>query len=217
MSEAAPRNTEGSEDKNKQSGKRSKAKGSDGEEQSNANLNHSSARKGISTSRRNEEGAEEEDGGTPAPPQGKKGLVRRLNSNGSLQLAREKEKEKGKQAEVSSSSRKLIRHTSGKVPALVTVGEKEDLDDKKENITAEPPSSAPKPSLLKTTRGDARTRVKAKSAQAKARELYSDTSKDEVVGIVEAKKEKDRGKVRGKAAVAAKRGKPGRKAKQVEC
>jgi hypothetical protein len=135
-------------------------------------------------------------------PPPKKRLTRRLTNEPSLELEREKEKEKEKTK--NRSTTKLIRRAmNGRVSSEDATDhesahkqtdsgdekgeEKENIDETQVKSSRKSKSGAPPPpkrSLLKLTRGDARTRVKAKSARAKARELYSD-SEDEVMNIVE--------------------------------
>jgi len=139
----------------------------------------------------------------------KKKLVRRLNQEANLQLAEQREKEKTKPG-TSGSSTKLQRLTRrvndkphqipGELPAAA--------EDARE-ICAELAASASKQkslrdhiqekekpdqergSLLDNKRGGARTRVKAKSASAKEREMYSD-SEGEIEGFV-LEKARDKG------------------------
>ncbi|KAJ3576641.1 hypothetical protein NP233_g274 [Leucocoprinus birnbaumii] len=143
-----------------------------------------------------ESSAEEEEEPESKP---KKKLVRRLTNETSLEL-------EAARAEGSVTKAKLVRRAS-KTPMNA---EKENIaESPKEGKRSDPP--APKTSgLLKTTRGDARTRVKAKSAGAKARELDSD-SEDEVEGLVGGKS----ASVRGKPKAQQSKPKKGRKSKKV--
>ncbi|XP_006464077.1 hypothetical protein AGABI2DRAFT_180183 [Agaricus bisporus var. bisporus H97] len=171
-------------------------------------------------------------------PPPKRRLIRRLTSEASSELEKEKEREKEKMK--NRSLTKLTRRaTNGRIPSEESVDHEladneietgDEGEEEKENVVdvhvKSPRKSKsdapplPKTSLLKMTRGDARTRVKVKSAKAKARELYS--SEEEVMDIVKDKpmkgkkgKEKAKAKAKAKAKEEIKPKKKGRQSKVV--
>jgi len=133
----------------------------------------------------------------------KKKLVRRLTQEASFQLAEQREKEKARPGTSDSSARlqRLTRRSNDKPHRIPALGELSAVTEDAQETCAKFAASASKQksprdhtqnkerldpqkgSLLDNKRGDAHTRVKAKSASAKAREMYSD-SEGEIEGFV---------------------------------
>ena len=156
--------------------------------------------------------------GGPPLSKPKKKLVRRLTKEASLQLTEQREKEKAKAGASSSTaeSKRLTRRTTGKPLRMSTSreptphtenGAESAVSTSKQKSPKKEKLDVQKVSLLDVKRGDARTRVKAKSASAKAREMYSDGEGEVEEFVVE--KTQDKGK--RKQETRAKRGVRGKK------